>query len=332
VQQILRRGQIQSLNALARLNGLWQQAVMAAKIRQIARFIMRAVVRLRLLWIFPKCPRVLEAHGGIKPSGSKRLCVFASFAKTGMIEEYVFYNLGALQKTGFDILFVTTSPRISDIDLQRLKKTCVRILRRENIGYDFGSWKAGLFNSGIDWKEYDQLLLTNDSYYGPLFPWSEALSAAQSDLYGITDSYGISYHLMSYFVLYNKRALRSVEFKRYWEGVRMVPTLLKTLIIYAYEVDMSQKFQKSGFSVSAYCPEKDLLEKFPAQRHLLGQTIVVHSFWRELIELMRCPILKTDTFWRVLQADSAWKPAFRDTKYDINLIERHQKNLRNRSG
>lgn len=302
---------------------------MKNRIKAAARFAMRLTAKLRLLWIFPGNPKVLQMHGGTTPAQNRRLCIFASFSRTGRVEEYVTYNLKALQDMGFDIVFVTTSHIMREDDLRRLQGMCVRVVLRANTGYDFGSWKAGLFYSGIDYLKYDQLLLTNDSYYGPLYPWSEILSQARTDLYGITDSYGIAYHLMSYFVLYNKNVLHSTEFRSYWQGVRMVPTLLKTLIIYAYEVGMSQQFQKAGYAISAWCPERVLFQHLPQEQHLFGQTITVHYYWRELIELMRCPILKTDTFWRVFQGKATWRPVVQQTGYDNRLIDQHQANLKN---
>lgn len=300
---------------------------MKENLKRAARFLMRKFVQLRLLWLFPGNPRVLESYSGKASTGQRRLCVFASFSRKSKVEEYVYYNLIALNDVGFDIVFVTTSEKFYPADLQRLQNICLRTLRRRNTGYDFGSWKAGLFYAGIDYLEYDQLVLTNDSYYGPLYPWSGVLAQADSDIFGVTDSHGMAYHLMSYFVLYNRRALHSAEFRRYWRGVRMVPTILKTLIIYAYEVGMSQKFQQAGYSISAWCRESELFQHLPSEQHLLGKTITVHHYWRELIERVQCPILKTDIFWRVFRGDAQWKEVLERTGYDLRLIERHQASL-----
>lgn len=297
------------------------------QIKRLARFFMRISLRLGVLKLLPRNPHVLENQAGCAAQGKQRLCVFASFSGTGEVAEYVFHNLSALKATGFDVIFVTTAAKISAADLARLSQNCLRVLRRKNTGYDFGSWKAGLFYAGIDLLQYKQLILTNDSYYGPVYPWAEALAKADTDLYGITDSYGIAYHLMSYFVLYNAKILHSQQFRSYWLDVRMIPTVLKTLIIYAYEVGLSQKFQKDGFSISAYCPEKSLFDTMPESRDLLGKTIIVHRFWRELIENMHCPILKVDVFWRVLDAaaDTSWRKTLQDAGYEVALIEQHRK-------
>ncbi len=288
---------------------------------------MRISLHLGVLRLLPRNPHVLENHAGCAPQGKGRLCVFAGFSAAGEIADYVFHNLAALNASGFDVIFVTTAAKINAPDLARLTKICLRVMLRQNTGYDFGSWKAGLFHSGVELQHYQRLLLTNDSYYGPLYPWAEVLSKASTDLFGITDSYGIAYHLMSYFVLYNEKILHSEQFRKYWQDVRMIPTILKTLIIYAYEVGLSQKFQKDGFSVSAYCPENSLFDTMPQNRHLFGRTIIVHRFWRELIENMHCPILKVDVFWRVLDAaaDASWRTVLQDAGYDVSLIEQHLK-------
>lgn len=288
---------------------------------------MRMMLRLRLLKFFPGNPQVLENHSCLPAGKQQRICVFASYSKLSKVEDYVFFNLSQLCASGFDIVFVTTAQQLRHEDLKQLEKLCVRVIRRKNVGYDFGSWKAGLFYSGVDVRGYNQLLLTNDSYYGPVYSWKEALAKAKTDLYGITDSYGIHYHLMSYFVLYNSKALQSAEFDRLWRDVRMIPTILKTLVIYAYEVEMSRNFQKKGFSIGAYCPERALFDKLPEHEALFTRTIIVHRFWRELIEWMHCPILKTDVFWRVLNSDDkpAWVKVLQKAGYDFRLIERHQK-------
>lgn len=66
---------------------------MLAKLKATARFFMRAMVRLRLLWIFPRAPGVIENYSGTNTRDKKRLCVFASFSLAGRVADYVFYNL-----------------------------------------------------------------------------------------------------------------------------------------------------------------------------------------------------------------------------------------------
>lgn len=300
------------------------------RLKQFVRLVIRATIPLRVYKIYSKNPQVLECHKFPQRTHAKYLCIFASYSGKGHVEEYVFNYLSTLVNCGFDIAFVTTSERLTLADLDKLSMLCVRVIRRKNVGYDFGSWKAGLFHANISLDTYERVLLTNDSYYAPLFPLTEALAKVNSDIFGITDSFEIQYHMMSYFVLYSKRILNSVSFMNQWKDVRMIPTRLKTLVIYLYEVGMSQKFQRKGFTIAAYCGVKDLCNYIGNPQIPLSRINTVHRYWKELIEKMRCPILKVDIFWRFLtpQGDESWREVVRKTGYDENLILYHQQNKR----
>lgn len=288
------------------------------------------MIPLRVYKIFSKNPQVLECHKFPERAQARGLCIFASYSGKNQVEDYVFNYLSTLVNCGFDIAFITTSERLTPADRDKLGKLCVRVMRRKNVGYDFGSWKAGLFHANLNLEAYDRVLLTNDSYYAPLYPLTEALAKVDSDIFGITDSFEIQYHMMSYFVLYSEKILNSSSFKKQWKDVRMIPTRLKTLVIYLYEVGMSQKFQRKGFTIAAYCGVKDLCHRIGNPQIPVSSINTVHRYWKELIEKMRCPILKVDIFWRFLdpQGDESWKEVVRKTGYDENLILNHQQSKR----
>lgn len=300
-------------------------------LKKIAYVIIRTTIPLRLYKIFPKDPRVIESLSYPSRKRNPNLCIFASFSAVDRVEAYVLHYLKALSTAGFDIVFVSTSAKISSEDQKKLAEYCIHILRRQNVGYDFGSWKAGLLYTPLDVRSYSNILLTNDSYYAPIYPIKDALDAGQqSDIFGITDSFEIEYHIMSYFVLYNRKAIASDIFWAQWDDVRMIPTKLKVLIIHLYEVGMNKKFRKSGFSVSVYC-SVEKLRALMHKRHLqLSKTNAVHRFWKELIVEMRCPILKVDVFKRFLDPirDETWRPLLRNAGYDEKLILRHQNSLK----
>ena len=104
----------------------------------------------------------------ISPNYDRPVCFFCSYDRESIIRENVYYYLNELTLAGFDIVFISSSDTVSDVDLKKLSKNCIRIISRENKGYDFYSWKTGL-------QEYPQynahraLLLANDSVIGPLF-------------------------------------------------------------------------------------------------------------------------------------------------------------------
>jgi lipopolysaccharide biosynthesis protein len=298
--------------------------------RKLGHIVIDTFLYLCLYKFFPRNPGILESHLFPGSQNKKSLCVFASYSRSGSVAEYVFQYMSAIEQAGFDIIFVTTSSIVKPEDLERLRSVCVQVIIRKNVGYDFGSWKAGLIYSGVDRKKYDRLLLTNDSCYAPIYPLSEALEGAKGDLYGITDSFEIDYHLMSYFVLYSSPVFHSPLFDRLWLDLRMIPTSFKSLVVLLYEIGMSQTYLRHGYTLLAYCPIKDLLRTISVTGGKNLKVNAVHRYWRELIEQMRCPILKVDLFWRYLnpQNDDSWIEVIRKTDYDEELINLHQRSLR----
>lgn len=296
---------------------------------QIRRLIYRTIlfcIRFSQLYrLFKTNPGILRISGNPEPTDTS-LCVFASYNPYGVVPKYVFYSLKAIRAEGFDIVYVTTADVLSEQDIAALSKTCRVVVHRKNTGYDFGSWKAGLLGSGVDLKKYRRLLLTNDSCYFPLFPLQATLRNLTADMNGITDSFEIKYHLMSYFILYDSTIFHSDEFTRLWRNVRMLPAKLKGLIIELYEVGMSQYYLKRGFKLAARFSAAEIHARFKSPLPL-DTVNSVHRYWRELIEIGKAPVLKVDLFKRFFRQsnDVSWKSVVAKTKYPVKLIEEHQR-------
>ena len=86
----------------------------------------------------------------------------------------------------------------------------IQLMICENKGWDFGMWHYGLMNSTTD--SYERIALVNDSciLFKPLTDFFNWLNASNLDLAGITDSSQYTYHLQSYFIVMNKRAIAPI--------------------------------------------------------------------------------------------------------------------------
>ena len=115
-----------------------------------------------------KEPTVRLHKEGLPSNYSRPICFFSSYDKESIIRKDVYYYLNELVRSGFDIVFISTSDAITDGDLKKLSKCCVTIINRENSGYDFYSWKTGL-EIRQDFNMHTGLLLANDSVLGPTF-------------------------------------------------------------------------------------------------------------------------------------------------------------------
>ena len=112
------------------------------------------------------------------------------------------------------------------------------------------SYKVGIEELNLD--TYDELIICNDSIYGPLQPLSQLFDKCdlmQADVWGITDSYQQSYHLQSYFIIFKQKALKSRAFTNFWSHVTVLNE--KKDIIKCYEVGLSKTLRKDGLKLDA---------------------------------------------------------------------------------
>lgn len=282
---------------------------------------------MRIHWLFSKQPHILLRQKGIgKPHQLDKLCVFASYSGVNQISPYVRHFLLHLRNAGYEISFVTTSAQIEEEDINSLTKLCLSIIHRKNRGLDFGSWKAGLLYSGIEWQKYKKILFANDSCYAPIYPMEKILQQEGQGILSITDSLEQEPHLMSYFLLCHQDVINHPDFLKFWQNVRMVPTRLKGLIVQLYEIGFSRHFRKCGFHLKAAYPVTEIGRELGLSETELQNINPTHRFWRYLIETKKCPILKVDLFKRYFKVnnDDSWRQVVSMANYDIRLILEHQ--------
>ena len=216
------------------------------------------------------------------------VCLFSSFSFAGKVEEYVFFYLAELKKTGFSIVFISTSP-LSDSCVSRLSQYTFLIIERENKCPDFGSWKAGL--SMLNCEELNSILLANDSVFGPFVDLGDIISSMKNeyDVWGMTENYEIDYHLQSYFLYFNKRAITSEIFKNFWINVDLSAT--KDEVINKYEVGISKLFRDNGFKLGAYADINVISKDATHGRKVVNPLLV---FAKPLIKKYQFPFFKRE--------------------------------------
>ena len=186
----------------------------------------------------------------IKTTSLKRACIFAHYDPRNSIDEYIYYYLSELLSVVEKIIFVTVSD-IGTNDIEKLMQLGIEIIKRENIGYDFYSYKIGFEN--IESKKYDELIICNDSVFGPMYPLQNIfneMERVKCDFWGITDSKIMSYHLQSYFIVFRRKILVSSELKRFFSEVTVLNS--KDDIIKEYEVGLSKRLIEKKYKSAVY--------------------------------------------------------------------------------
>jgi lipopolysaccharide biosynthesis protein len=266
-----------------------------------------------------KREHIIESWGDLDRSIS-RAVIFVHFDSTGTVKQNVIAYLSAFQELGVSVVFVTNSGSLQPDCLEPLKNICSTILIRRNVGYDFGAWQEGLHYLKTSGAECKELFLVNDSVIGPFQPLKNVIERIrwdEADVWGLTESWQISYHLQSYFLCANERALKSEAWRKFWQNVRPIPS--KDAIIQRYEVGLTSAMQKGGLLCRAVWPLDSLLlsnHQFP--RHHINPT--AHC-WRHLLEcgfpfIKRELVLKNPA--RIADA-SEWKEVVRSLVEDDRL-------------
>jgi rhamnosyltransferase len=259
----------------------------------------------------------------------KRAAIFANFDKDNKVDDYVVYYLQQLKTVCNKIVFVSTSDLPED-EIARIAGICNSIIKRSNDGHDFMSYKIGLQN--LNTAEYDELIICNDSVYGPFFPLNEMFSAMERrncSFWGVTESLDVAYHIQSYFMVFKKEVFESACFKKFWRDISVLND--KSDIIGEYEVGLSQTLLENKFKSNIYISfspsyldfikmilnikfifkylrrhYKNLQNKIfinPSKKmKKLNPTL---SFWEQTMKKHRMPFLKIGLL--------------RDNPYDINM-------------
>jgi len=185
----------------------------------------------------------------------KRVAVFASYNKDGIIDAFVLHFLRELKKEVDNIIFIADN-EVRPKEEDKIKDIMTYIRCERHACYDFGSYRRG-----YEWatengllKDADELIFCNDSCYGPVYPFREVFSKMEEkncDFWGMTESYQMRYHLQSYFLVFKQNVFSSEPFrsfvssfekqKDFWEYVKK------------YETMFAEHLLSSGFRCASFC-------------------------------------------------------------------------------
>ena len=181
-----------------------------------------------------------------------------------------------------DVILIAATPALCDQTglLQRLRRQCVGIVVRRNVGYDFGSWRTGLnmFRDAVEASE--EVILTNDSFWGPVRPLRslfEKLRRTNADAVGLTDDLMYEPHLQSAFISYRRPALDHPGFHDFWNDLKVWES--KEDIIKKCEVGLTAKLSNEGLNLKAIYTDQ-------------SNGNVLHYNWKSLIVDQDFPFIK----------------------------------------
>lgn len=224
------------------------------------------------------------------PAAAERIALLAHWSVDVGQSRSVVELVSQLQRHGYWVVLsstceapgrleFTTHP---GVDLARLT-----VIRRPNIGYDFGSWAVAMHH--FPWLlRADKVLVLNDSLLGPFASISSIIASFESttaDVWGVVESDQFARHHQSFFRGFRYGALAESTMRSYWEDLQVIPS--KSDLITTYELGFQNFLSKNYFSTDSMLHHRDLVRS--------GENPAAHG-WLELLDA-GVPFVKRELVW-----------------------------------
>lgn len=151
----------------------------------------------------------------------RRICLFAGYDKDDKIQDYVVYMIKELSKIS-DVYYMANG-KIGPEEMVKIAPYTQMFYSQRHHMRDFGTWQFLMMQLG--WEklgQYDELILCNDSVYGPLFNLEEVfwrMERKNYDFWGMTADYQRHFHVHSYFMVFGQEIVRHEKFQNFWKAV-----------------------------------------------------------------------------------------------------------------
>lgn len=222
-----------------------------------------------------------------------RICIYMTHNTTNKLKAHVRLFLESMVKYADVYVVCNFTEKISDDEILNALKG---VFYRKNIGWDAGAYKDAICEY-VGWEEirkYDELIIANDSFYGPLYDWKDSFDIFENDdcdYWGMTGQiagnfenpyYEFLKHVHSYFLAFKKQIILSEEFKNYWEKLKYPVTFRDALV--DFEISINKCLTEAGFVGQCYTDYYDI----PMEKN----EILPYIKPLELVEKYKLPIIK----------------------------------------
>jgi rhamnosyltransferase len=205
----------------------------------------------------------------------RRLVVYAVWDRRGGIEDFIPYALARLRPHAERIVVVVNGS-LTAAGRAKLADVCDEVLVRENRGYDIWAHKHAIDHLGARIDEFDEVILTNDTWFGPVREFDsvlERMDLSSADFWGMTDhpreapnpftkSGVLPYHLQSYWIAVRRRMVRSEGWAKYWRDLPQMPDYLDAVL--THEAVFTEHFTTRGFTSDVAFPTTAYPTNHPA--------------------------------------------------------------------
>lgn len=231
------------------------------------------------------------------PPNGRRLLIYVVYDARGDVEEYIPYALAHLREH-CERIFVVVNGHLTERGGARLEPVSDDILVRENRGFDIWGYKAGIDAVGDAIAEYDEIVLANDTWFGPVRPFDplfDRMGRRPLHFWGMTDHVRVEphpftnsgylpYHLQSYWMGVRREMFLSDEWRAYWRELPPMDSYSDAVV--KHEGVFTEHFTERGFVGEVAFPT--LTDKVENHAVLYAEQLVEAG----------CPTLKRRPFFQ----------------------------------
>lgn len=199
-------------------------------------------------------------------SDRRKLAIFCTFTPSNGLYGYHHEIISELSRDGFAVLLGQSyvDERVDDSSLIVAPQSAAdAYVVKDNLGYDFGTWMACLEAVREHLQDLDEVLLVNDSVFGPLSdlrPFFRQARGLEADVVGVCDSYEHNFHLQSFFLLFREKCVKSGFLQRFVDAYPYSNE--KDNVIREGELTLTRELMASGFKCAAVYPYEQLASQW----------------------------------------------------------------------
>ena len=230
------------------------------------------------------------------PVDGRRLVVYVVWDRRGGADDYIPHALAGLREDAAHILVVVNG-ELSGEGRAKLEPVADDILVRANTGFDIWAHKAALEHLGPSIADYDEIVFTNDTWFGPVRPYGpvlERMGRQRTHFWGMTDHAReepnpftgkgvLHYHLQSFWIAVRRSMFLSDAWRDYWRDLPEMPSYFDAVL--KHEAVFTHHFAMRGFSHAVAFPSADYPTDHPA------------LFNADLLLADGCPVIKRRPFF-----------------------------------
>lgn len=236
---------------------------------------------------------------------AQRLGIFIFFDRDGIVDDYVTYLLKSLKEATDDLIIISNS-YLAPLERKKLNEFTDKVRIRHNIGLDAGAFKSAFDEFQDYFKTFDELLLVNDTFFGPFVPFKkicEDMETKDIDFWGLTanydsvDGYGylpdnmIHSHIQTFFVAFRNNVLNSEAFLNYWKNYQIKEMNNFHNVVTKHEIAFTYYLEQAGFKWDVYTN----LEKYHGET--LEENFNCYAYVAyDMIKNLNCPFIKRKNF------------------------------------